>query len=832
MGKARALILLCAALGLCRCRLVTVPRGPLLRVEGQPLSLRCDVEDYEGPREQEFEWKVIRETESMNVVSTFDDKFSDRSIKERVSSGDISMSRLGDNVVELRIKEARIADSATYRCSTTSTDSVYSGNYDADVQLKDRVKLDDRVLSRSLLVVPDAVNRVIPEGGSFRLVCNVSYDLMEGIHLSFTWSVIKGPSLSQDLLTVGPGVGVMVGSGVTQRYADGAMRLELGNGASHSVVLSGAMPDDQGMYTCTARLWTREQGTWKRIQEKTVEMGDVTVNPAANSLSVEVLKDSTLSSGESLILDCSVTVDGLTSVDLEVTWLLNDTRVLARSGRDGVLSGASDAVEVRRLGKWDFQLKVPRVDTTDAGFYSCKAIVWIHHSSGRWYEAAEKISAPVRVRVIKHNPDFTVVLSSTLTAKFSGDPTDLECKVLNVSNLHSGRLGVSWLFKDGHDPLTGGTVASLDENGTLMPGKSYASRVEAGLITVTRVEPYTFKLRLLHTTNEDVGEYSCGVTVWIQSMHEHLKMTTEIRSPALKVGFTNKSPVLGVVAQRLREVTASGSTFEMSCRANTQNLPPGTALSVVVLSEASISSSSRKLASLGPEMVLKLEDWTESARRDGLMLIKTSKTEFQFRMSGVQVTDRGFYSCEMKAWSKPSGDDWMEMARGVSNKVQITFEHRDDVAYEVKWFLSRLKGSSRVSLLAGVDRWGVVHKTPRNDSSDCSLERLGPRKFTLNIHSAQDSDGGEYHCTVTPWIQSTGTSVRSQLPEVTSKKISLNVKFAFWDSMKLPLLYGMCASVTVGVFSLVLGLVCVHCCFRSTSSTPRSRAKLLELEMD
>lgn len=56
--------------------------------------------------------------------------------------------------------------------------------------------------------------------------------------------------------------------------------------------------------------------------------------------------------------------------------------------------------------------------------------------------------------------------------------------------------------------------------------------------------------------------------------------------------------------------------------------------------------------------------------------------------------------------------------------------------------------------------------------------------------------------------------------------------FSVWDSMKLPLLYGMCASVTVGVFSLVLGLVCAHCCFRSTSSTPRSRTKLMELEMD
>ncbi|KAL0204352.1 hypothetical protein M9458_002370, partial [Cirrhinus mrigala] len=120
-------------------------------------------------------------------------------------------------------------------------------------------------------------------------------------------------------------------------------------------------------------------------------------------------------------------------------------------------------------------------------------------------------------------------------------------------------------------------------------------------------------------------------------------------------------PVLGVVARRLREATAAGSTFEMSCQANIQNLPPGTAFSILILSEEAIGSPSRELASLGPEMVLQLEDSGEPGRRDGLML-------FQFRIQAVQVTDRGFYSCEMKAWTKQPGEDWVEMAKGVSNK--------------------------------------------------------------------------------------------------------------------------------------------------------------------
>ncbi|XP_016099254.1 prostaglandin F2 receptor negative regulator-like [Sinocyclocheilus grahami] len=861
MGKTRALILLCAALGLCHCRSVTVSGGPLLRVEGQPLSIRCDVSEYEGPREQDFEWTVTRGTETIKVISTFDDRFTDRSLQDRIRSDDISVSRLADNAIELRIQEARVSDSAIYRCSTPSTDSFISGNYEADVQLQ--------VVPSSLIVAPDAPNPVVCEGRSIRLQCNVSRNFIEGIYLSLTWSFKKGSSLLEDLLTFGPDLGVTVGDDYMLRYTDGGMRLEMGNGVSHSLVLSRATPADQGMYVCTARLWMREQGIWNRIQEKTMEMGEVTVNSTANSLIVQVQDDTTLSTGETLLLTCSVSAEA--SVELEVMWLMNGTHVLAHLSRDGVLTNTSDVVDVRRLGKWDFQIKVHGVEMSDAGLYACKVSAWVQHDGGRWYWVTEKISDPVRVHVIKQNPDYTVVLSSSVNAKLSGDPTELECKVTNMSNLRSGRLGVSWLYRDiqpGDVPVSTHTIVSLDENGNLVPGKTYKSRVEAGLITVTRMEPYTFKLRLFRTTDADAGEYMCAIMAWVPSQHGNWKKVAEYVTPALKVSFANKRPVLGVVARRLREATAAGSTFEMSCQANIQNLPPGTAFSILILSEEAIGSPSRKLASLGPEMVLQLEDWGEPGRQDSLMLVKTGKRDFQFRIQAVQVTDRGFYSCEMKAWTKQPGEDWVEMAKGVSNKVQIAFTHKgptfdlsissdttsvfpwetvkmecdvsvsgtsptaDDVAYEMKWFLSRLMGSNSASLLASMDRWGVVRKAPRNDNSDCSLERLGPRRFALNIHSTQDSDAGDYHCTATPWIRSTATGVWSKAPEVTSQRVFLNVKFALWDSMKLPLLYGICASVTVGVVSLVLGLVCAHCCCKTTTPTPRSHNKLMELEID
>lgn len=112
------------------------------------------------------------------------------------------------------------------------------------------------------------------------------------------------------------------------------------------------------------------------------------------------------------------------------------------------------------------------------------------------------------------------------------------------------------------------------------------------------------------------------------------------------------------------------------------------------------------------------------------------------------------------------------------NDNSVISSPSDDVAYEMKWFLGRLRGSSSQTLLASMDRWGVVRKTPRNDSSDCSLERLGHRRFAMYVHSTQDSDVGDYHCTVTPWIRSPATGIWSKAPDVSSQRVFLNVKFA------------------------------------------------------
>lgn len=51
----------------------------------------------------------------------------------------------------------------------------------------------------------------------------------------------------------------------------------------------------------------------------------------------------------------------------------------------------------------------------------------------------------------------------------------------------------------GVDPLTTTTIGALDAHGNLLPGATYADRLQSGAIALSRVPPNTFKIRFLRT---------------------------------------------------------------------------------------------------------------------------------------------------------------------------------------------------------------------------------------------------------------------------------------------------------------------------------------------
>uniref|UniRef100_A0AAY4C4C4 Ig-like domain-containing protein n=1 Tax=Denticeps clupeoides TaxID=299321 RepID=A0AAY4C4C4_9TELE len=727
---------------LCGGRIVKVPEGPLVRVEGQAVVMRCDVSEYEGPRDQDFEWTVQQGDKEVQLISTFDSQYPSSVFIDRVRSGDISVKKLSDSSAQLQIKKVRATDSAVYRCHTPSTDNTVSGNYAAEVEL--------RVIGDTLKVVPKIPQPTVSQGSLLELYCNVTRAFTEHTSISVTWSVKKATT-TEDLLTVGPGDKMTPGSYYSQRYADGGLRLDLPGGGIYGLMVTDIRPEDQGEYVCMAREWTRQaDGSLHKILEKMEKMGNVTVTPT--------------------------------------------------------------------------------------------------------------------------DPEYQVALRSVVTPQFTGDPTELLCQVNSVLHMQASRLGVTWLYTETtavnqiRSPVT---VGSLNERGSLLPGQDYKTRLEAGDIALIRSEPDSFTLRLLHARNTDMGSYVCNVTAWTQNRNGAWDRTKDVSSSPVTVQWTLKTPVLSVAAHRVREASTGGSTFEMSCQVTGQNLQrPG--YSVVILTQEAQGAKPRKVLSLTADSVMQLEEWAEPSRVDSVVLEKTGPLEYRFRLYGVQVSDRGLYYCEVTAWTRDQGSEWIRAVSAESNKMEIAFEdtgpvfnvsiHSDkhavslgetakllctltvkgaspntgDLSFEVRWFQSRMQAMENggVGPLIGMDRWGVVRKSGSNGSCDCSLERSGPLNFVLTVHGVQYEDVGEYYCTATPWLFSPTTGAWSNSHELTSSPIYLSVQLALWESLKMPVLYGIGASVLMAIVSVLLGIAGARCCHKSIGTSPRSRSKLVDLEMD
>lgn len=132
------------------------------------------------------------------------------------------------------------------------------------------------------------------------------------------------------------------------------------------------------------------------------------------------------------------------------------------------------------------------------------------------------------------------------------------------------------------------------------------------------------------------------------------------------------APVLSVVADQVRGTSTGGSTFEMSCQVTGQNMQ-NPSYSVVIVFEETPGGKSRKVLSLTRDSILQLEEGMGPNRADSVALEKTGPLEYRFRLYGAQVSDRGFYYCDVMAWTRDQSNTWNSGVSAESNKIQLAF---------------------------------------------------------------------------------------------------------------------------------------------------------------
>lgn len=528
----------------CLCREVTLPAGPLYRVAGFSLSLPCTVSGYEGPRTQDFEWYLYRddaEGRQIAVVSTRDTGFPYAPFQPRVRGGEVRVERDSGDKARLIIQRLRPDDQGRYECYTPSTDSRFLGNYSSSVVVK--------VIPDTLLITHSRIlsGQPVIEGTELQLTCAASVQSDQHTHVSVTFGVRSSrgaESLGHNLreiigidreLRVTPGHS----GGYGKRYREGEIALEKrkGDGGRDLYVLkvSALAPEDSGSYFCEAVQWIRDpDGKWERIAQRTMELGNLTVQPLVDTLSVRSAPDGDVSlrPGAPLSLTCQVSgVGAWNRSALLVQWMRRGPTggvevEVARIGPDGVVTWGDDvsragggSMEKEADGR--FSLRLFSVHPADAGLYRCAVSVY----------AGRQTPGPSSPATITQRSDWVTVSLKTEDVRVSASidlprrpllrrasTVTLLCNI-SVETTVPSQVEVQWLQKP-EEPARKDVTFSEESKGRLIATLTYdgLTRIfsNGSDLSVDRVSASCYRLRIFSASEEDQGHYQCQAEVWSQ----------------------------------------------------------------------------------------------------------------------------------------------------------------------------------------------------------------------------------------------------------------------------------------------------------------------------
>ncbi|XP_030634035.1 immunoglobulin superfamily member 8 [Chanos chanos] len=536
---------------------VTVPNGPLYRVAGFPLSLPCVVSDYEGPRTQNFEWFLYLDNaddRQIGVVSTKDPGFPYAPFQGRVKSGEVRVERDSDNNVRLVIQRLRLEDRGRYECYTPTTDSRYLGKYSASVVVK--------VIPDTLLIshTHTLSSQPMAEGSELQLTCAASVQSEQHTHLSITFGVratsLSGSELGghnvREIIAIDHELRVNPGRSGTfeKRYRDGGISLEKrrGDGGMDLYVMrmNALTPVDSGSYYCETSQWILDpDGSWERIAQRTLELGNLTVKPLADALQVSAMPQGEviLPVGSPLSLTCELSgVGSLNRSAVLVRWLRRGSLVsdgllggaeveVGRIGPDGVVQwgnwgddisrGRVGAIEKEAEGRYTLRLFSARA--SDSGTYTCVASIYrgtqnpgprdppsiSQRSDGVTFNLRTKgvrVSATIelpRRPLLKRGSTVTVLCNVSVTTT---GPSQVEVQWLR-KNMEPERTEDKFLEGEEH------LVAVLNHQGLSHLNSSGSE------ISVDCVAPGCYRLRVFSAQMEDQGHYQCKAEVWKQDSH-------------------------------------------------------------------------------------------------------------------------------------------------------------------------------------------------------------------------------------------------------------------------------------------------------------------------
>ncbi|XP_072542113.1 immunoglobulin superfamily member 3 isoform X2 [Salminus brasiliensis] len=431
----------------------------------------------------------------------------------------------------------------------------------------------------------------------------------------------------------------------------------------------------------------------------------------------------------------------------------------------------SKEIYVERLSGDSALLHITKLQAKDQGVFEC----YTPNTDGQYLGT---YSARTNLTVI---PDtLTVTSAAQSLSKVEGDMLQLSCEVTRQTSQHT-HLSVGWYLRSPDDAgAQPRDLVTLSRDFVLRPGSPYRQRLSSGDLRLDKTSTTTYRLTIYKLQPTDQGQFYCEASEWIQDPDRSWYAMTRKQSDKTSVKVQPTDRDFSIQVNTDRRAYTAGEPLELRCTIDAQNVAER------YFSVSWVFSSS-SVAVVGPSAVPVLgANYVEREAAGLLTIRKESPSVHLLKLQRLLPEDAGKYICRVTEREKtPTGEfiDRSKRSRNVqitvtplSSNISVSLASNLSEVMEgehilltcsvfstlgplsVLWQWTDKEGSAPVVDVAAVDRDGTVRPGPtyreRHSYGEVHVERIRSDTFTLALYNAFPTDEGQYHCSVTEWLQS------------------------------------------------------------------------------
>ncbi|XP_054660404.1 prostaglandin F2 receptor negative regulator isoform X2 [Grus americana] len=503
--------------------------------EGDSFKLRCSaITTSPEHTHLHVTWQIKSGSTWRDILSlTHEGKFQPGpGYEERYRNGDIRLDTGANDTYRLSVSQASSVDGGSYRCLVSEWVRGADSSWQK-IQEKN-VEIASVAIQRTALdVVISTSNVSVTERDSLDLTCNITTDRSGIFQAEVMWyfSVSPDDTLSdaQVLLSMDRDSVVSDSTLISLSHVDRN---------SYRLLVRDVDVEDSGYYFCQAAVWVPlHNGSWHKVVERT--SAPVSVMVTALEPDYEVFLNASKTpkfSDDPTELNCRITnaQDTEANIRFTVSWyyrqhLYGDDVVteelLATMDADWTLLLGDRSRERTQNGEIifskktvdTFSLRIQWTSESDRGDYFCVISAWSRHRNNTWVKSKDVTSASVSIFWSTQGPVFNVSVHSDNPTIYQGELADLLCIVtMEGMALEPDDMSfdVSWFavrsFALDREPVL---LASLDRRGIVTQSRRNGSSD----LSLERISPLEFRLRVHGCEDHDFGNHYCIVTPWVQS---------------------------------------------------------------------------------------------------------------------------------------------------------------------------------------------------------------------------------------------------------------------------------------------------------------------------